>query len=116
MERLAAIGAHRGDGLLDVLTGLRSTGRGGALAAVVAGAPDRDLDAIARLRSHFGLVTVVRFEPSSYDPTARWLPDAPAPPSGALVRVTGSRPFPVAWNARTPSWTGVSLPKSRSPA
>lgn len=98
MERLATVRVSRADRLADVLAGLRREGNGGTLVLVTAGAPEQDLRAAARLRSRFGLVVAVVFEPASYDAAAP--PRAPVPdvPGLLAVRVTGAEPFAAAWN------------------
>jgi uncharacterized protein (DUF58 family) len=118
LEQLATVAPTAADDFVDVLGGLRRAGNSGSLAAVVAAAPDRDLDAVARLRSRFGVVTVVRFEPSSYDAGASRRP-APgsARPGAAVVSVTAEAPFPEAWNTQVrPPWTVSAFPKSPSSA
>lgn len=94
MELLATVAASRHDRLTEVLGALRQAGNGGALAVVTAGATEDDQAAIARLRTRFGSVTTVVFDPSSWDPAL--------PPRGAdtpgLVRVTGAAPFATAWD------------------
>ena len=99
MEHLATVKADRRDLLPAVLGSLRRSGNGGALAAVTAAAPDDDLEGIARLQARFGEVTLVVFEPSSYRPGPPATGDEATPAPGTnVVRVTGARPFAVAWN------------------
>ena len=100
MEHLATIASSREDRLADVLAGLRRSGNGGALAMITAGASQADLDGAARLRSRFGSVTVVVFEPSSWgDRTLASRPFArSAPTAGGMLRVTDEAPFAVVWN------------------
>lgn len=102
MEHLATVRASRDDRLAATLAALRREGNGGALAFVTAGAPAPDLHALGPLRSRFGAVWVVVFEPSSYDPDTAALRPPPAReavPGTRLVRVTAGAPFPAAWNA-----------------
>ncbi len=66
---------------------------GGALVAIVSDLSPGELSAIARLRSRFAWIAVVKFEPSSWDPHA---PDEAAG-HHRLVQVTRSRPFGIAW-------------------
>jgi uncharacterized protein (DUF58 family) len=100
MEQLAVVRPGRHDSLVDVLNGLHRAGNAGALVVITANASAADLDATARLRGRFGLVSLVLFEPSSYAPpgTPSREPDRPAPAMTHLVRVTGAAPFPLAWN------------------
>lgn len=113
MEHLAALQSSKRDRMADVLAGLRRSGNGGAVVLITAGASGDDLDAAARLRSRFGSVHVVVFEPSSWDPALAGRPArAFAPPDGGgagrrggVIRVTADAPFAQRWNdamARAP--------------
>jgi uncharacterized protein (DUF58 family) len=100
MEHLAGVRLDRRTHLTPVLGTLRREGNGGALSVVTtAGAPMSDLDAVARLSSRFGSVTLVLLERSLLDASgfARKSPPTPAPPVGVLVRVGADRPFAAAW-------------------
>jgi hypothetical protein len=68
---------------------------GGALVAVVAQADDADIERIARLRSRFGSVTIVRFDRSCWEARA---PAPTAPRGDGVLLVTRDTPFPAAWN------------------
>lgn len=109
LEHLAGVRLDRRTHLTPVLAALRKEGNGGALAVITtAGAPSGDLDAIARLKSRYGSITLVLLERSLLDPTAfaRRHAPTPAPPVGRLVRVGADLPFAVAWMAAMP--VGVS--------
>ncbi|HET7652699.1 MAG TPA: DUF58 domain-containing protein [Acidimicrobiales bacterium] len=123
MEHLAALQSSKRDRMADVLAGLRRSGNGGAIALVTAGASGDDLDAAARLRTRFGSVHLVVFEPSSWDPQlASRRAFAPEPSTvaaagrrGGVIRVTSDAPFAQRWNeamARSPraSSTGAAVP------
>ncbi|MBK9181206.1 MAG: DUF58 domain-containing protein [Acidimicrobiales bacterium] len=98
VEHLATLQASDASNLRATLGVLARSAHGGALVAIVARAPASDLDAIARLRSGYGSVSTVVFEPTSWDPTAR--EPAPRPAPGAdEIRVRAGRPFPDAWRA-----------------
>lgn len=100
LEHLAGAGAGRDDKLVAIVSSLRKEGNGGALTVVTtAAAPAGDLDRVARLRSRFGRVTLVLFEPSSYEQRPSSAAAAPRAVRGlsSLVRVTADRPFATAW-------------------
>ena len=110
LEHLAGVRLDRRTHLTPVLAGLRREGNGGSLAVVTtAGAPMSDLDAVARLRSRFGNVTLVLLERSLLDASgfARRSPPSPAPPVGVLVRVTAEKPFAQAWSEAMRATTGA---------
>jgi hypothetical protein len=109
--------------MADVVAGLRRSGNGGAIALVTAGASGDDLDAAARLRTRFGSVHLVVFQPSSWDPQLASRRAFAAEPStvttagrrGGVVRVTSDAPFAQRWNeamARSPrgSSAGAGVP------
>lgn len=103
MEHLATVPASGNASLKGVLHLLNRSSGGGALVAVVAGVPDADLEALGRLRRSFGSLTVVRFEPSSWNgssaPAGRTAPAAMGGGRGSrLLSVTADDPFPVIWN------------------
>jgi uncharacterized protein (DUF58 family) len=103
MEHLAALQSSKLDRMADVLAGLRRSGNGGAIAMVTAGAPSDDLDATARLRTRFGSVHLVVFEPSSWDPQLAgrraFAPaDTTAGRRGGVIRVSADAPFAQLWN------------------
>ena len=102
LEHLATADVHRAGEFGAILDTLRRDGSGGALAVVTtAAAPDRDLQAVARLRSRFGGVALVVFERGTFDIAARSMAAAPRalPPVWRAVRVTPQQPFASAWNA-----------------
>jgi uncharacterized protein (DUF58 family) len=103
MEHLAALQSSKRDRMADVLAGLRRSGNGGAVAMVTAGASGDDLDAAARLRTRFGSVHLVVFDPSSWDPqlakrAAFAAPSSTAGRRGGVIRVTSDAPFAQLWN------------------
>ncbi|HEV7887928.1 MAG TPA: DUF58 domain-containing protein [Acidimicrobiales bacterium] len=101
LEHLAGVRLDRRTHLTPVLASLRKEGNGGSLAVVTtAGAPSSDLDAVARLSSRYGSVTLVLLERSMLDSSAhaRRHPPTPAPPVRYLVRVTAEQPFAPAWS------------------
>jgi uncharacterized protein (DUF58 family) len=95
MEHLAVVGTSHTADLHRTLGVLTRRSSGGALVAVVAGAPADDLRAINALRVRYGSVTVVHLDRSAWDPHA---------PVGAVLErgvlhVTRDAPFVDAWNA-----------------
>ncbi|MDQ1437597.1 MAG: hypothetical protein QOK43_1226 [Acidimicrobiaceae bacterium] len=100
LEHLAGARLDRRTHLTPVLGALRREGNGGALAVVTtAGAPMTDLDAVARLRTRYGSVTLVLLERSLLDSShyAKHTGPTAVPPVGVLVRVGADRPFAQAW-------------------
>ena len=97
MEYLASCEPSGRGSLAGALTILRRGATGGMLVAVGTDLPAAEINAIGALEGPYGSVTIVNFEPSSYDPKA----PAEAPPSargrGSVVRVTASTTFPQAW-------------------
>lgn len=83
---------------------------GGALVAIVSEMPQAELDALARLRTRFGSLTVVQLHRSSWDPSA----DEPTGggASSSFLQVTRSRPFAASWNRtmRPPGGQALALP------
>lgn len=113
LERLAGTHLDRRTHLTTVLAALRKEGNGGALAVITtASAPMTDLDAVARLRSRFGSVSLVLLERSVLDGSghARRAAPTPAPPVGVLVRVTADKPFAQAWSDGVRSTGRVGSP------
>jgi uncharacterized protein (DUF58 family) len=95
MEHLATVEAADEGAFRRVLDRLARSGIGGALVAVVSDMPAAEIEALNRLRTRFGSLTVVRFEPSSWDPDAPEFDHTPY--DASVVRVTRSVPFPAAW-------------------
>ncbi len=103
MEQLAVVPRSRTVSLHPLLN-LLKRGPGGALVAILASPTDEDIDALLKLRGRFGMVTIVLFERSSWDPS----PEAGerrvrlAIPPGArrvrVLRITDERQFAGAWN------------------
>ena len=79
MEHLASVEATNDAGFQRVLDRLVASAGGGALVVMVALPSAADLDRVARMRRRFGSLTIVQFDPSSWDPSA---PDAGGRPSG----------------------------------
>lgn len=100
LEHLAGADTSRDDNLAAILSALRREGNGGALAVITTAAvPGTDLDRVARLRSRFAAVTLVLFEPSSFEraPARKEAQSRPARGIASVVRVTADRPFARAW-------------------
>lgn len=94
MERLAVIEPTRSGSLRRVIELLNRTSTGGALVVIVAEAPDSDIAAAAPLRAHFGSLTTVAVDRSTWDPSA----PVGAPRSGAVLSVSRAEPFATTWN------------------
>jgi uncharacterized protein (DUF58 family) len=107
LERLANATTDRAAQLNPLLARLRREGGGGLAVITTAAASNEDLDAIARVRGRYGIVTLVLLERSSFDPSAAGprVPPRPLPPVGRVVRVTAGVPFAQAWDkaASTPT-------------
>ncbi|HYF47517.1 MAG TPA: DUF58 domain-containing protein, partial [Acidimicrobiales bacterium] len=96
MEHLAVVEPSRLDDLRPALARLSRTAGGSLVALLPASAPHADLARLQRLRNRYGRVTIVLFERSSW--SAEALDEDTGPPgTGAAVRVSRRRPFPVAW-------------------
>jgi uncharacterized protein (DUF58 family) len=96
MEHLASVTAAD-DSFDAVLDRLARSSTGGALIAVVANLPAADRDRLVRLRNRFGTVTVVQFEPSSWD-----LQMPPGPPTlgrDGILHIRSAGTFAAVWNA-----------------
>ena len=99
LEHLAEAGPDPGGQLTPVVTSLHREGNGGTLAVVTtADASGAELEAVGRLRSRFGVVTLVLLERSAADPSAPRV-NTPAPASASVVRVGAGQPFAAAWTA-----------------
>jgi uncharacterized protein (DUF58 family) len=98
MEFLATVGASPAGTMQGVLGALGQAGNGGAIVPIVAGVADAELAALGRLRGRFASVTIVHFQRSSYDSSLGGSENGGVAPAG-LIRVTGERPFPDAWNS-----------------
>jgi uncharacterized protein (DUF58 family) len=101
MEFLATVAATPSGTLRGVLDALGLAGNGGAVVPIVAGVAESELASLARLRGRFASVTIVHFDRSSYDTSARPTDGAGTVPIGGrgMIRVTGEVPFMQAWNA-----------------
>ena len=96
MEYLAQASPEAVDNFDVVVDGLRRTGAGTPLAAVLANASRSDLAALGALRPRVGLVVLAVLRPSSYGGTD--VGPAPMVPGALVVPVAASVPFPDAWN------------------
>jgi len=102
LEQLAVAGPRPEDHLRPLLGPLHRDGNGGALVVVTTAASTTDdLDAVARLQSRFGGVTLVLLERSVLDPAgpATAAGARAVPPVATVVRVAADRPFATAWAA-----------------
>lgn len=101
MEHLATAEAVLEGAFRATVDRLSTSTIGGALIALVSDLSEAELTAITQLRSRFAWIAVVKFEPSSFDPSA---PDEGRSGDPLLVEVTRSRPFTDAWeDAVTPT-------------
>jgi uncharacterized protein (DUF58 family) len=98
LEHLATVDASRHDRFAGATATLRRAGNGGSLAVITTDrATPQDLDAIARLRSRYGVVVLVIVEQSSYEAVPVRRAPAQVPPVSAVVRVTAESSFANAW-------------------
>jgi uncharacterized protein (DUF58 family) len=105
MEHLASVEASHDAAFRRVVERAARSSTGGALVVVCAALmPAADRDRLLRLRRRFGSLTLVCFDPSSWDPAA---PEVPHDGDGILW-VTRSRPFPAAWDQAVRSRRGPS--------
>jgi len=108
LEHLAGVGVEGTLALRAVLAPLHREGGGGALAVITtAAASQADLDAVARLQSRFGSVTLVLIDLE--DNQARQAPGTAASAvagTASTVRVTPATPFAAAW-AQTAAGAGA---------
>ena len=96
MEHLASVEATNDAGFQRVLDRLVASAGGGALVVMVATPSPADLERLARLRRRFGSLTIVQFDPSSWDPSA---PDAAGGRQGnGVLRITRAASFAETWN------------------
>jgi uncharacterized protein (DUF58 family) len=120
MEQLAVVHRSRSASLHPILHMLKR-GAGGALLAILANPTDADIDALVRLRGRFGIVTIVLFEQSSWDPAwgtellpPRLVP-APAAPGVRVLRVTAQEPFVKVWNQAVPRPASTRISRAGPP-
>ncbi|HVF32053.1 MAG TPA: DUF58 domain-containing protein [Acidimicrobiales bacterium] len=100
LEHLATIETTRENRLAGVAATLRRAGNGGSLAIVTTDrASIADLEALARLRTRYGTIVLVRIERSAYEAGGPVVHPAPLPTVSAQVVVTGRVPFARAWEA-----------------
>jgi uncharacterized protein (DUF58 family) len=96
MEHLSSVRSSPDDAFDAVLDRLVRSSTGGALIAIVAGLDPTARDRLLRLRQRFGSVTVVQFEPASWDPSIPPEPPAVGRDGVLLIRSAGS--FADVWN------------------
>jgi len=103
MEQLAVVHRSRTVSLRPILH-LLERAPGGALVAILAMPTVDDIDALLKLRRRFGMVTIIVFEQSSWDPNPRRdaKPVRVATPPGErgfrVLRVTDQQSFADMWN------------------
>ena len=97
MEHLASVPAAREDTFDAVLDRLVRSSPGGALIAVVADLDAATRDRLLRLRQRFGSVTVVQFEPASWDPLVT--PGAAGVSRDGVLHIRQPGSFADVWNA-----------------
>lgn len=96
MRHLALVETTQGASLQGSLDQLLKTGGGGSLIVILTGIQADELQRLTALSAMFRSITVVLFEPSSWDPA---LTDGDTTLArGSLVRVTAEQPFRTAWN------------------
>ncbi len=98
MEHLASVEATNDAGFQRVLDRLVASAGGGALVVMVALASAADLDRLARMRRRFGSLTIVQFDPSSWDPSAPDTGNGSASPGSAVLHITRHASFADTWN------------------
>jgi uncharacterized protein (DUF58 family) len=97
MEHLASVDLSGHDAFDALLDRLARSSTGGALIAVVATLEPAQRDRLLRLRHRFGSVTVVQFEPPSWDPS---IPPGPAAVSrDGVLHIRSAGTFRKVWNA-----------------
>lgn len=94
MEHLATVEAAPEGAFRASVERLARSSVGGALVAVVSEIGTAELDALLGLGTRFGWLVIVRFEPSSWDPSAT---DDAARPVPRVARVTRDQSFPSIW-------------------
>ncbi len=96
MEHLAALEGSHDAAFRRVVDRVARSATGGALIAVVATMPQAEIDNLIRLRKRFGSVTIVQFDPSSWEPGAA---SRPTTIHEGVLRITDEHRFADAWNA-----------------
>ena len=107
MEQLAIVGPAKVSGLDSSLQRAVAHGGHGALVLVSANPAGHDHDLFVGLARHFGQLTSVVVDRSSWDPAA---PEAPASANRRWVTVTRSAPFPAVWDAAMSAGGRVAVP------
>jgi uncharacterized protein (DUF58 family) len=97
MEHLASVELSGDDSFGALLDRMARSSTGGALIAVVASLDPSLRDRMLRLRHRFGSVTVVQFEPASWDPSVPGAPPGVSRDGVLHIRQPGA--FPQVWNA-----------------
>ena len=96
MEHLASIEASHDAAFRRVIDQAARSSTGGALIAIVALMPTSQVEQLARLRRRFGSVTIVQFDPSSWDRAA---PSATSSIGrDGVLRITNEHRFADTWN------------------
>jgi hypothetical protein len=114
MEHLASVEAAGDDSFDAVLDRLVRSSSGGALIAIVADLATPARDRLLRLRQRFGSVTVVQFEPPSWDPLVP--PGPPAVSRHGSLHIREPDSFAEVWNASMRSTpTGRRRPSRYTP-
>jgi uncharacterized protein (DUF58 family) len=113
MEHLASVSATGDDTFDAVLDRLVHSSPGGALIAVVADLEQATRDRLLRLRQRFGSVTIVQFEPSSWDPLAAVNSDGVD--RDGVLHVRGAGTFHEVWNLAMRSRTSTRRGLTRLP-
>lgn len=96
MEHLATVEPSRENNFRASLDHLTRGSIGGAFVAVVGDMAGGEVEAIARLRTRYGWLRIITFDPSTWDPNA---PTHDVEAHRHLLRVTRDRPFVPAWEA-----------------
>jgi len=97
MEHLASIQASHDAAFRRVIDRLAHSSTGGAFIAIVAQIPTGETERLLRLRNRFGSVTVVQFDPPSWQGGAA--EHAPGMGKDGVLHITGERSFADTWNA-----------------
>lgn len=98
LEHLAVVAATGSASLRTMLDLVQRDGQG-ALVIVVGQTAGDELTSTARLRQRFGLVVVVRVDPSSSGQGGGAGGGGKVAPGTPVIRVTADTPFATAWNA-----------------
>jgi uncharacterized protein (DUF58 family) len=120
MEELAVVRRSRTVHLHPILQVLKRA-PGGALVAILASPTSDDIDAFVKLRGRFGVVTIVVFERSSWDPSPGVqdrplrLATSPGARNVRVLHVTAEQSFASVWNEATTRATPGRLRPTEPP-